>query len=311
MLSSLLGAALRHVIILLSTYAAIKPIPFLNSWLPQSEPKPWKLDYEDVLKARAQLKALGLPMELALEILEYAEYWPARHFSSKEEKTVKVAATMFRSSTAGLCVDVDIFNDPAVDSLRKNGERVKIKAVEFQIRSRDQGWTSEPTQGTFSTSSWLETSILRGVEDYNTQLNPSCWLDSVFESPRSFQQHITPQGWQLVRRPEYAEQGPQGGEGDLAWYLQGNRVATQGHSEEYKVRWTNDSYEGNEGSGRGEGFLSELKEGDRLLVWARAKVRGISIEEEATSLSAADFRQWPGWQCVVENVSITVYYGLS
>ncbi|KAJ4986868.1 hypothetical protein SVAN01_07673 [Stagonosporopsis vannaccii] len=258
---------------------------------PEAEPKAWKLEYKDVLEARALLRALGLPMELALEILEFAQYWPTRHFSSGEGKTVKVAATVFRSSAAGLCLDVDVYNDPVVNSLRKGGEKVKPKAIEFRISSRDQGWTSEPTRGTFSTSSWLEASILRGVKDYDTQLPPSCWLDSVFESPQSFQQHITPHGWQLVGRPEYAEQGPQGGEGDLAWYLQGNRVATQGRTEEYKVCWTYDAHEGNEGSGRGEGFLTELREGDRLLVWARAK--------------------WPGWQCVVENVSITVYYGFS
>ncbi|KAJ4384449.1 hypothetical protein N0V86_000048 [Didymella sp. IMI 355093] len=230
-------------------------------------------------------------MELALKILEHAEYWPTRRFSSEQGRSVKVAATMFRSSAAGLCFDADIFTDPRVDLLRKDGEKVRIKAVEFHIRSRDQGWTSEPTRGTFSTSSWLEASILRGLDDYSTALPPSCWLDSVFESPRSFQQHVAPRGWQLARRPEFAEQGPQGGEGDLAWYLQGNRVATQGRVEEYSVTWTRCAHEGNEGSGTGDGFLDELREGDRLLVWARAK--------------------WPGWQCVVEHVDVVVHYGFS
>lgn len=239
--------------------------------------EPWVLDYQDVLEARALLKELGLPMELALQILDYAEYWPTRRFSTEEGHTVRVGATMFRSSAAGLCLDADVFNDPVVDSLRKGGEKVKIKAIEFHIRSRDQGWTSEPTRGTFSTSSWLEVSILRGVDDFNTELPPSCWLDSVFASPQSFQDHVTPRGWQLVERPEYAEQGPQGGEGNLAWYLQGNRVATQGHTEEYDVLWTHDDHEGNEGSGRGDDFLGELKEGDRLLIWARAKVRCLSL----------------------------------
>jgi hypothetical protein len=233
---------------------------------------PWILDYEDVLAARALLKTLGLPMELALEVLDYAQYWPTREFFTDEGTTVKAAATMFRSSAAALCLSADIFNDPVVDGLRAGGEKVKIKAIEFHVRSRDQGWTSERTQGTFSTSSWLEASILRGVEDYNTTFPPSCWLDSVFASPLSFQEHVMPHGWQLVKRSEHAEQGPQGGEGDLAWYLQGNRVATQGRSENYHILWTQDSCEGNEGAGRGEGFLSELKEGDRLLIWARAKV---------------------------------------
>jgi hypothetical protein len=248
-------------------------LPWFKSWLPQQDPTPWRLDYEDVLKARALLNARGLPMELVLKILEDAEYWPTRTFSTQEGRTVKVAATMFRSSAAGLCFDADIFNDPRVDKLRKDGENIRIKAIDFKIRSRDQGWTSEPTQGTFSTSSWLEASILRGLEDNRTRLPPSCWLDSVFESPRSFQQHITPRGWQLAPRPAFAEQGPQGGEGDLAWYLQGNRVATQGYAEEYDVTWTQYAHEGNEGSGTGDGFLDELKDGDRLLVWARAKVR--------------------------------------
>jgi hypothetical protein len=235
--------------------------------------EPWTLDYKDVLAARALLKTLGLPMELILEILDYAQYWPTRHFSTEESATVKVAATMFRSSAAALCLDADVFHDPVVDSLRAGGENIRIKAIEFHVRSRDQGWTSENTQGTFSTSSWLEVSILRGLDNHSTLIPPSGWLDSVFESPQSFQDHVTPRGWQLVKRPEDAEQGPQGGEGDLAWYLQGNRVATQGRLEEHDVLWIYNETHGDGGAGRGEGFLDEIKEGDRLLVWARAKVR--------------------------------------
>lgn len=127
-------------------------LPLFKSWLPQREPTEWILDYEDVLEARALLNALGLPMELALKILEDAEYWPTREFSTEPGKTVKVAATMFRSSAAGLCFDADVFK-------------------------------------------------------------------------------------------------------------------------EYDVLWTQYAHEGNEGSGTGDGFLDELKDGDRLLIWARAKVR--------------------------------------
>ncbi|KAJ8115593.1 hypothetical protein OPT61_g2803 [Boeremia exigua] len=266
-------------------------MPLPSSWMPKAEPEPWSLDYKHVVQMRALLRALGLPTELALEILDHAEYWPTRRFSTEAGKTVKVAATMFRSSVAGLCLDIDVFNDPVVDSLRKGGERVRIKAIEFHIRSRDQGWTSEPTEGTFSTSSWLETSILRGVEDRNTELPPSCWLSSVFRSPQDFQRHVTQHGWQLLSRPEDAEQGPQGGEEGLAWYLQGNRVATRGRTQEYDVLWTHDDFKGNEGCGRGETYLSQLEDGDRLLVWARAK--------------------WPGWQCIVEGIDVTAHYGFS
>lgn len=247
-------------------------LPTLGNWLQPPNDVPWTLDYKDVLAARALLKTLGLPTELVLAILDYAQYWPMREFSTDKGNTVKVAASMFRSSAAALCLDADVFRHPTVDDLHARGEKVRVKAIEFHIRSRDQGWTSERTQGTFSTSSWLEASLLRGVEDYSTTFPPSCWLDSVFASPQSFQEHVMPRGWQLIKRPEFAEQGPQGGEGDLAWYLQGNRVATQGRSEDYHIIWTHDECEGNEGAGRGEGFLNELREGDRLLVWARAKV---------------------------------------
>lgn len=53
-------------------------------------------------------------------------------------------------------------------------------------------------------------------------------------------------------------------------YLQGNRVAA-GKSE-YRVVWGEAGNEGNEGAGQGQGFFDELQEGDRIIVWARAKV---------------------------------------
>jgi hypothetical protein len=69
-------------------------------------------------------------------------------------------------------------------------------------------------------------------------------------------------------------------EGEYAWYLQGNEVA-KGPSvfdgemvRRYNVVWSSaltPRWVGNEGSGRGEGFVDALQEGDRILVWARAK----------------------------------------
>jgi hypothetical protein len=70
-------------------------------------------------------------------------------------------------------------------------------------------------------------------------------------------------------------------EGEYAWYLQGNEVA-KGLSvfdgemvRRYNIVWSSAStprWVGNEGSGRGEGFVDALQEDDRILVWARAKV---------------------------------------
>lgn len=276
MLGSLFEAAFRHVpTLFLATIILLLLTRSVPSWLPfPSPPEPWKLDYVSVVKARKTLISLGLPMELALQILNHAEYWPAHSFSTPRGKTTRVAATMLRPSAAGLCLDIDIFDDiTVIRALHRPGETLRLKALTFCLRSRDQGWTSEPTRGTFSTSSWLEVSILRGVHSPDAALPPSCYLDSVFASPREFNTHVAPYGWYLVPRPEEAEQGPQGGEGALAWYLQGNRVATQGRVEEYAVRWVGERCEADsEGAGSGTGLLEALREGDRVLVWARAKV---------------------------------------
>lgn len=163
----------------------------------------------------------------------------------------------------------------------------KIRSIEFQIESHDQGWTSERTHGTFSTSSWLEVSILRTDGADISRVPTPQFLGGRFSNPSHFHDGVSNFGWYLVKRPHEAEQGPQGGEGDFAWYLQGNRVAAK--KGKYQVIWAQDGNEGNEGAGTGQGFLKELRYGDRVQVWARAK--------------------WAGWQCVVESVKVTVTYG--
>lgn len=87
---------------------------------------------------------------------------------------------------------------------------------------------------------------------------------------------IEHRGWTFVERPSSAQRYPQEGEENIAWYLQGNRVATE-VSELSKVLWATDKWVGNEGSGKGEGFLEELKKGDLILIWARAKVRDLVL----------------------------------
>lgn len=76
----------------------------------------------------------------------------------------------------------------------------------------------------------------------------------------------------LASRPPEASIYPQAPEeGDFAWYLQGNRVADE-NPPFYRIVCTEGGFEGNEGAGRGEGFIQALKDGDHLLIWARAKV---------------------------------------
>jgi hypothetical protein len=224
--------------------------------------------YNDVCQTRALLKSLKLPTELVLSILDHAQYWPIQEVTRGGGQAT---ARGNRPSAASLCLSANVFETPAVTDAAACGERAKIKKIEFDVKSHDQGWTSGSTQGTFSTSSWLEVSILRGASNNNSGITPvqrpDAWI-----CPQDYHTDMIGHGWSLVNRPESALQGPQGGEGNYAWYLQGNRVATR-ESEEYRIVWTEQGCEeGNQGSGSGEGFLQALREGDRVLVWARAKV---------------------------------------
>lgn len=245
----------------------------LFGWLPTSThpTEPFTPQYEDICQTRAILKALKLPTELVLQILDYAEYWPRFEYSMHHDDRKEASARLSRSSHAALCLDVGIFSNPTVDALRQNGEKIKIKALCFNIDSQDQGWTSENTMGTFNTSSWLEVSILRSANGNDPRLltGPGL-LNTWIKNPSDFHEAIADRGCFLVQRPPSAAQGPQDGEGDLAWYLQGNRVACKDGTR--FVVWSEDGLDVDEGAGRGEGFLQELKDGDRILIWARAKV---------------------------------------
>jgi hypothetical protein len=227
--------------------------------------------HADVCVARAILKSCGLPTEVVLEILDQAEYEPVIQFGSTETCIASAPGNPMRQ-----CLTASVLTQDTIRSLAARQSIVKVKEIEFVITSRDQGWTSERTDGTFNTSSWLEVSILRPMPNRSSHSNgppkSSKFPAAVWQSPATLQPMLVRSGETLVARPEQARRGIQDGEGDLAWYLQGNRVASQGRFEEYRVSWATDLHEGNEGSGDGLGFLEALREGDEIVVWARAKV---------------------------------------
>lgn len=247
---------------------------------------PFSPTYRDVCRARALLGSRRLPTELVLQVLDYAQYWPTYEYTAHIHEPIVATARGARLAVATLCCDTSILDNPVIQESRGCGEQCKIKSIQFDIASRDQGWTSQHSHGTFSTSSWTEVSILRGASGDIPQQIHSCGMYDLINSPRDFHETMADRGWSLVKRPESALQGPQDGEGDFAWYLQGNRVARP--KEEYHIVWTEDGSWGNQGAGTGEGFVRELQDGDRILIWARAK--------------------YPGWQCEVESVTITVKY---
>jgi hypothetical protein len=170
---------------------------------------PWHSpSYSDVCSARAHLKALSLPTELVLQILDYAHYYPQLVFAANLQRPIVAAAQGTRNCYAALCLDAGVFDNGVVSAIRQGGEVPKIKELEFRVVSRDQGWTSEDTRGTYSTSSWLEVSILRSLTESHTDA-PSTHVPSlVWFDPSDLHHHVAGQGWELVKRPESAEQGP-------------------------------------------------------------------------------------------------------
>ena len=255
----------------------------IRQWLPGihwllGPPEPTRpftpTTYADVCRARAALKTLKLPTELVLSILDHAQYWPVVEISQSGRKIV-ARAGMNNPSAATLCLGANPYSTPVVEEAKLGGETAKIKRIDFDIMSKDQGWTSENTQGTFSTSSWLEVSILRDASNINSLLPAPRLVNTWISSPMDYHTNMVGRGWSLVKRPESALQGPQGGEGHFAWYLQGNRVMAV--DQDYHVSWDQSGLcevdEDNEGAGSGDGFLDALEPGDRVLVWARAKVR--------------------------------------
>ncbi|KAJ4348426.1 uncharacterized protein N0V89_009800 [Didymosphaeria variabile] len=245
------------------------------------------VSYADICVSRALLKSLGLPTELVLEILDYAQYEPVLEFVS-EGRRVVAEAVMGSATSARVCLPAEVFSRNTICRISGPNVVLKVKQIDFEIKSKDQGWTSENTIGTFQTSSWLEVSIFRPGPLYSALDKLPFW-DREYDNPQELQNHLLPMGHRLVdERPVSASVGPQGDELPIAWYLQGNKV-TERQNIDYRVVWTPDGWEGNQGTGNGERFFDVLKEGDSVLVWARAK--------------------YPQWRCEVDSIKMTVRYG--
>ncbi|KAL1602738.1 hypothetical protein SLS60_006159 [Paraconiothyrium brasiliense] len=244
------------------------------------------VSYADICVSRALLKSLGLPTELVLEILDYAHYEPVLEFVSGGRQVV-AEAVMGSATSARVCLPAEILSRNTICRLSGPSVTLKVKQIDFEIKSKDQGWTSQNTIGTFNTSSWLEVSIFRPGPLFLTLDKLPFW-DREYHNPQELQDHLLPRGHKLVdERPLSASVGPQEGESPIAWYLQGNKVAQRQYID-YRVVWTPGDWEGSQGTGTGEGFFDVLKEGDSVLVWARAK--------------------YPGWRCEVDSIKMTVRY---
>ncbi|PVH95382.1 hypothetical protein DM02DRAFT_600887 [Periconia macrospinosa] len=239
--------------------------------------------YTDVCVVRAMLNSLRLPTELVLEILKYAQYEPKVECRSSV-RTTAAYSEMGRGHVHGkACLAFDNLDKSMLQILDIKAGKAKIKELDFTFRSMDQGWTTENTHGTFNTSSWLEVSIIRpndATSGFNAH-NPILY-QAHLKSPEDLEQSLEQHGASFVRRPVSATWGPQDGEAPVAWHLQANRVAMP---QEYRVVWTANGHEGDDGAGHGADFIRSLRAGDVVVVWARAR--------------------YPQWRCTVWHMKVT------
>ncbi|OAL51277.1 hypothetical protein IQ07DRAFT_643380 [Pyrenochaeta sp. DS3sAY3a] len=254
-------------------------------------------ELEDVYLTRAILhRQLGLPSELVHAILEEARYWIEEGDEMYDDHDVHdPGAHIFASSRPGHSAAVDVLITPAflVPRVSVRSPKLQIREIEFTI---------------------FEVSIIRPnptpdllVDSYFADhLDSGVIFDSIYDW-RNYQ--LTDIDFDFVRRPS-ADMEPQRlhckemmevscpekknkqkkgnsptkvQEGEHAWYLQGNHIGKEFSAYEgemvprYRVVWgskANPLWSGNEGAGRGTGFVDMLKPGDWICVWARAKRSG-------------------------------------
>jgi hypothetical protein len=203
-------------------------------------------------------------MELALIILEYADY-SARVIGERHERVDIAASRGTGSELVGLYVSTPSI--PVADA--KSGEKYKITYVEFKMRASDQGWASQGDPGTYNGSyTWFEASILRatGAAPFTEP------LDTIFprtppynySQPTSAGNRLREHGWDFV----------QADDGSVSWPVQYN-ICAKSEPKEHTVRWeVGKETEVLEGDGHydGKDFLDQLQQGDRVVLWARARV---------------------------------------
>ncbi|SCV71993.1 BQ2448_4687 [Microbotryum intermedium] len=120
------------------------------SWL--SRGQSFQAEATDASRAVDELTFLGLPRELALYIVDLAEYWPLQ--VSQTQAHVIVRASSARLASASVLISSPI---PAVPSQHP------VRRIRITTESRDQGFSSFPElHGTREgSSSWFELALIR------------------------------------------------------------------------------------------------------------------------------------------------------
>jgi hypothetical protein len=250
----------------------------------------------DTVLVRSYLVHLELPIELALIIIDYAQYYPIVRGHTDVE--IRVSASRFQeNSAATLCVVSDPI--PAV----LDGVRIKRKIATFKMRSHDQGWGGDagcqgeapfrtisdspyvpccvyPPPRTALPSSLPTTPRTRPgpplIPTPGTYSGSYTWFEASILRPSS---PIVPP----LPIPPYLAVSANQIRNSLArynytvltpWLVQRNMTASR-EEREHEVEWRSDRLsEPAPGAGDRKRFCEELRPGDRVGLWARAMFPG-------------------------------------
>ncbi|KAI5888715.1 uncharacterized protein SCHCODRAFT_02692011 [Schizophyllum commune H4-8] len=277
-----------------------------------NDPLRWEGSYyhptsSDVDIVENGLVKLGLPVELALYILDLAEYWVREILCERAgELVVKAIGSPKNSSTWCYLVSPPLSCRP--------------RKIRFHVLSHDQGWGGPPDcRKTFRGSfSWTEVALMRPKR---TEADNGKRLPANDEKPAPSSEGALSDAPYLPGRLTWVEATqaanfvdvtsddpndialddplyePVEIDGRTHRPLQHNRVAVRA-SESHEIEWREDEgeveeYQGDRsddtGAGYGGGFVRAIQEGDCIAVFARA--------------------QYPGWECHVEAVTIETFTG--
>lgn len=226
----------------------------------------------ETLLVRSLLIQLKLPTELALAIIDLADYYPV--VRGHEATELDVPASTHRLNSAAVLY---VVTNPIPESV--NGERIRTRSVSFELRSHDQGWGGDRAcRGTYSGSyTWFEACILRPI--------PCSPPARPLRLPYTFNPHPTavclnPLGYTLVPCSASSR------EETVIWHIQSN-VCARSQEMVHRVEWRpGEVQEMRPGRGIGKAFVEKLRPGDRVGVWVRAL--------------------YPGWVNHVKEVSVEV-----
>lgn len=263
---------------------------------------------QDVRATRILLHHVGLPTELILLILDFARYWTSRTTFRTSKLCILDWNYSLNHSTAVAYLSAPVTLQPTTTGEMPKIRAVEFRILSHdQGWTSERAQNTYRTSSWFEVSilQGTQSRRLERSSALQTAWSPATFMPrnvSMFtdvERARAggeFAEFVPRPGTEMegqrthcremerVTRDEWEGEGPPE-EGRHAWWVQGNRVvgatldpdrwARRENAVGNRVVWgckAAPAWEGNEGTGQGDGFVECLKDGDWIILWARAKV---------------------------------------